>query len=150
MLVATVTLTNDQIKALPTTPFELVAAPGAGKVLAFFGAVVVFDCTAGVYTNDNGYDARLYIVGYQLVSNSVFIPEINDSSNVRYVQISPVSVPDGNDPPLFNVNTVYNLIAMENAPLQLGCLNFDPAQNFTGGNAANTCSVTTFYAIVDV
>jgi hypothetical protein len=63
--VATVTLTNAEIKALRATPKSLVAAPGAGKVLEFVsaqlklvaGANVLTESTANLsvrYTNTTG------------------------------------------------------------------------------------------------
>src|SRR3954454_12093238 len=63
--VATVTLTNAEIKALRATPKTLVAAPGSGKVLEFLsaqlklvaGANVLTESTANLavkYTNGSG------------------------------------------------------------------------------------------------
>lgn len=46
---AEVSITNAQMLALRATPKELVAAPGAGKVLEFVSAVLLFDYT-GAYT----------------------------------------------------------------------------------------------------
>src|SRR5690242_19531048 len=47
---ATKTLTDAQIKALPTTPIELVAAPGSGKVI-WWSMIVLRATIAGSYTN---------------------------------------------------------------------------------------------------
>ena len=46
---AEVSITNAQMLAIRATPKELVAAPGAGKMLEFISAVLLFDYT-GAYT----------------------------------------------------------------------------------------------------
>lgn len=51
MLRATTLLTNDQIKHLPSLSIEVVAAPGVGKYLFPFMAVVETDFSFGDYTN---------------------------------------------------------------------------------------------------
>lgn len=48
--VATVTLTNAEIKALRATPKTLVAAPGSGKVLKFLGATLKLSGGANALT----------------------------------------------------------------------------------------------------
>lgn len=51
---AEVSLTNAQVLALRATPITLVAAPGAGRVLEFLSAVLIFDYTAAyTETADN-------------------------------------------------------------------------------------------------
>lgn len=51
---ATVSLTNAEVLALRATPKELVAAPGAGKLIEFISATLLFDyTTAYTETADN-------------------------------------------------------------------------------------------------
>jgi hypothetical protein len=54
VLVVTVPITANEIKALHTTPKQLIAAPGVGKFL--FPQRILFDFTPGAvpYTNPNG------------------------------------------------------------------------------------------------
>src|SRR5687768_4998077 len=52
MTTATVTLTDAQIKALPTTSVQLIAAPGANKYIFVHGVSLVANIvTDGSYTN---------------------------------------------------------------------------------------------------
>ncbi len=50
---ATVTLTDAQVKALPTTPFSLVAAPGSGLLLVPHQIILMVNTNAAIYTNIN-------------------------------------------------------------------------------------------------
>jgi len=139
---ATVVLTDAQIKALPTTPVELVAAPGPGKVLIQVGAIAILDSVANAYTNlagriqvgnDNGgaFTAGWNVSGFlndgvQMRSSSGPFGAFTDGSSLYQPYLSEVE----------DTNLALHAVAASGA--------------FTGGNAANTLRLTVWYAIVDV
>ncbi len=49
----TVPVTDAQMKALPTTPLTLLAAPGSGKRIKVLGATLSVNQSGGAYTNVN-------------------------------------------------------------------------------------------------
>lgn len=55
-LTKTVELTNAEIKALAATPKELVAAPGAGKMIEFVSALLVLDYGSNALTEPSDPD----------------------------------------------------------------------------------------------
>jgi hypothetical protein len=50
--VATVTLTSAQLKALNTTPVQIIPAPGAGKVIALLGGFAQYNFGTVAYTSN--------------------------------------------------------------------------------------------------
>lgn len=60
---AEIALTAAEIKALRATPKELVAAPGAGKMLRFLGAELLLDATATAFTESADNMAIKYTDG---------------------------------------------------------------------------------------
>lgn len=80
--VATVQITNAEIKALRATPKDLVAAPGAGKFLEFVGATIILDYGSNVLTEsadnlviqyDGGQDATAAIESTGFIDNNADI-----------------------------------------------------------------------------
>lgn len=123
---ATVALTNAEILALAASPKELVAAPGADKVIEFVGAIIVFDWTAD-YT------------------------ETADNMDIKYSGGNPVSETiestgfvDAGADAVINSVPVKDVIMAANTALVLD--NIGDGE-FGGGNAANTWSVRITYRV---
>lgn len=131
---ADVTLTSTQVKALATTQITLVAAPGAGSVLHFQGALLKLDYggtnafaesadnMAIKYTDDSGV----------AVSDTIECTGFIDATADTYTTAVPVK------------DTIVAATGAENQALVLDNIN----DNFTG-NAAddNTLVVRTFYTV---
>ena len=138
---ATVTLTDAQIKALPTTQVGIVAAPGAGKVLFPVQWLIVADTRAGAYTNldaaisgpNLGWPsepAQLFSAAASAVILTTVANKISAWENLA---------DSGGD----------NLGNLEDQPLVIGIGN-GASGNLTGGNAANSLQVTVFYLEVSI
>lgn len=140
----TVELTDAQIKALPVTSIQIVAAPGAGKMIHYISGQLTSDTTEGEYANIHADAIIGFDAGYA-VSNTI---DENPSSKVSALLQygDPATVPQLTaitTPVVDEVNT------LENKPLKL-VFNNNGADDLTGGNAANTLKVTVIYAIVDL
>jgi hypothetical protein len=139
---ATAVLTDAQVKALPTTPVELVAAPGPGSVLSQIGAIGILDSTAGAYTNLVGRievgndDGAAFTTGWNA---SGFL---NDGVQIRSSNGPFGAFVDGAG--LYQVS----LADVEDTNLALHAVGASGA--FTGGHAANTLRLTVWYAIVNL
>lgn len=136
MQYADVTLTAVEIKALATTPIELVAAQGAGNAVFFMGAQLKLNYGSEVFA------------------------ESGDNLGVKYTNASGVQVSDTIESTGFidqSADTMTNAVpvkdaivaaaAAENQALVLDNLN----ANITG-NASNDSTVTirTFYQVVSI
>lgn len=130
----TATLTNDDILALPTTPFPVVAAPGAGKAVMVVGAVLARDFSAGALTEndaDAGFAMSLTTAtGANAVSTTADATDFADA-----------------DATLQSVAAVSATL-VENSAINLTLVGWD--SDFTDGHEDNTLVVTVLYAVVDV
>lgn len=162
-----VTLTDAQFKALPTTGITIVTPGRSGYRIRPFAASLVSRFSAGAYTNVNATycDLRLEVgveyVVYCLVNDSAASPALSQMTNFTGAAdkvIDPttpevVGIPDSNAAgvacyilPNNNVVGGSSPTVWDNQPLVLKADN-NGSGNFTGGNAANTLKVTTYYAI---
>jgi hypothetical protein len=165
LLVASVTLNNDQILALPTTPVEIVEAPGVGKALHYIGGFAVLDNRAGTYGNVGE-------VGDPGVGNASVLRIVNGNWQSSIVAVWDWALTDGSDKVAFSLAPYSDrfeltgqpdpqttidgwsdyLPAFENQPMSIRCGNgwVSPIGDLTGGDPANTLAVTVYYAVADV
>lgn len=150
---ATVTLTDAQIKALPSTPFTLVAAPGSGKLILPVDAVMSLDAQGGAYTNVTNQQMWLsYGSGGRTIS-AIY----DENTQGAFADDSAVHVLLGfsNSQVTSLTGTVYSTAwwsddtgGIANAALTLGM--FNGGGDLTGGDPANSLKVTVLYAVVDL
>lgn len=151
-----VTLTDAQIKALPTTSIELVAAPGSGSRILFLFADLNINAAAGAYTNISN-DGYIYIgngaadatSGYIANDNTLTSPItyltsfLSANHKIAYLQ-QWQSMREQNDWGLLGAPYLFS--GYDNATLELFAIN--AAGNYTGGNAANSLIVSVYYVIL--
>lgn len=155
---ATVTLTDAQIKALPTTEVEIVAAPGADKMIypVYFIAIIT-TAAGGEYTNISA-DAYINLetdTGHYGIITGNHAGVLNGVSrslgtadNVGLVLAGPMQ--NGYYSSNFGAlipDDTQTIISLGNKALRLNMVN---SGNLTGGNAANTLKVTVYYTVVDL
>lgn len=135
--VASVSMTATEVKALATTPIELVAAPGAGKKIEFIGAslkLVYGGSNAFAESGDNLGIKYTDASGVQ-VSGTIECTGFIDQTASTYTNAIPAA------------DAIVAASAAENAALVLDNL----GSNFTG-NAAddNTLEVSVCYRVVEI
>jgi hypothetical protein len=153
--VTTVTLTDAQVKALPTTPITLVAAPGSGQRIVPLLIDLLGSFAGGAYTNIDTTDAALVAqlggvdISSRVANNST--ESLTDLSSLlgtaaktqaTLVQWAPTDVALGSV-----AHAVAAATTLINAALTLTVDN-NGAGVLTGGNGANTLKATVFYSVV--
>lgn len=158
VLLATTTLTDAEIKALPTTGKTLVAAPGAGKMLWWRASRVLIDARAGAYTNVNAAaDLRVLSEAYSgrsigtTVANSGYLAgQLAQTSNRSTTDLEPALVVDPPAGDIFaSLLEWVDVPNLDNKPLLLDATNGGDG-DFTGGHASNGATVYTLYAVLDL
>lgn len=147
------TLTDAQIKALPTTPITLATAPGSNRGLVPIRIVLDMDASAGAYTNVDT-DGFLYVEssGGNLMSNYVAnsvalsLTYLTDFLGTTPA-VAMLSVFEDTQAPADGWGNLASAVPranMTNASLQIEIDN-DGSGDLTGGNAANSLVVTVVF-----
>jgi hypothetical protein len=150
------TFTDAQIKAIPTTPLDIVDAQGANKIIIPISCVGILKVPGGVsdfYTNNT--DAVWYLKLNRQASNIAVVQQALGGGSVTSTIINfslPVlSYIVGGS---FDATVASNWDATEdqgdlNKPLKLYG-DYLGGSDYTGGNAANELKVTTCYMVIDL
>ena len=145
----TITLTDAQIKALPTTAIEIIAAPDAGKVilpLYFFAHINA----AVEYTNTDA--DTVGVIGWGDSSGTVMDALAYMRSNVFIVSGETRSFGGL----LGRVSTnAYDLLEAADSHQDISAkaiviTSYNGGGNLTGGDAANTLKISISYTIIDI
>lgn len=138
----TVTLTDAQVKALPTTAVEIVPAPGADLVIVPILAFL-FLTQPSIYTNVSA-NASFNLVWPSAGDATIYADAGLLSSDPSFVALHGASFDNGGSQYGFAFDS-----AIVNKKLSIDGNN--PAMgNFTGGGAGNSLRVTVLYTVVDV
>ena len=153
----TVTLTDAQIKALPTTGVEVVPAPGAGQAIMPLFAVLVLDTSANYYDNidaaaslqvgadrmnslleSSGAGSAGSVSGF-LQAGAPYYAILLPAQRTMAVAASPSGGMVGFSGSSDDIQDAIMVIASNGA-----------AGNFTQGHASNVMSITVHYTVIDL
>lgn len=155
--VTTVTLLDADIKALPTTPFQVLPPAGEGKMYFPISALFVADCTAGAYTNIDAASGMYLSHEFPQSATAILVELAGNDGGGQLENL--IGVSEKSVGWMTQVQGAASLgfssgselaSAYENAPLLLGIDLSPQLTPYEDGNAANTLAVTVVYAIIDL
>lgn len=129
-----VALTNAQILALRATPITVIAAPGAGKFIEFVSGILIFNRTAA----------------YTETADNLRLRYVNGSGSFASQEIEATGFVDAAGNAIINIlpNAINSIITaggeLSNA---LICIHNVGGDEFGGGDAANTITVSVAYRV---
>jgi hypothetical protein len=147
-----VTLTDAQIKALPTTPINILPAPGAGVLNHIHGALFVASFSAGAYTNlsANPFFQVVWDAENNYINATLFAGEemFLAGNNIAYC-LPYMTVTGDAGQPGAAVRSSAEFGETINRTVDIGAGNVAEG-DFTGGNVANTLKVTVYYSPITI
>ena len=159
MLSKTVTLTNDQIKDLATTPVKLISNTNPNKDFVLLSGRIFLDASAGAYTNLTNFSYMALCLGLPTPELDIELSSKTfTSSGSRWaqqrkiwadlIQASFRFVDVDNDGP-YSPPESDQFITPGGNDLYLGLIGATNG-NWTGGHADNFMRVTIIYTLIDV
>lgn len=149
---STVTLTDAQIKSLPTTAVEVVPAPGPGLVIELVHGFVRVDCVAGIYELPPGAYVQL-IYGTSPLSQYVDASALIDAQTLLGVSVVRFGrfpnlwwSPQRPDAPEFLTGEFGG--DPVNHPISIADA-YNGVAEYTGGNPSNTMTVSVAYLVLN-
>lgn len=147
---ASVTLSDDQIRHLPSTAVDVVAAPGADRVIVPVSAFLVLDTTAGPYSSDPGAS---WLFQYEGGGYATSIAPIAGVINTQRVsQYLFPTAPYQSEAVFFGSNSVIGngLIGYPSSSINLKLQikdDWNGVADYAGGHPANTLKISVVYMI---
>jgi len=149
VLSTSVTLTDAQIKANPSTAIEVVPAPGADKVILFMGGVALWSISGGAYTGVDATSRYFLTYGDWLhEASTVAKPPTNATNRIDILTQGPYVLGQVDWEDYLTSNPTSAGLFIVNEPLKVYMSN--GSGDLGGGNAANTLKVTVYYVVVDL
>lgn len=141
----TVELDNAEILTLPTTPVQIVAAPGADKVIVpLFGLMRVN--IVGAYVGAGAAALRL-MYGASGLASSLLAINLGSTGDLIGSFVSLARFDAEYDPEISSVIVSANDRVNKSLAVKD---DWTGGSDYTGGNAANTMTVTVCYIVLDV
>lgn len=149
LLSTQITINNDNFKTLPSTYIEVVAAPGAGKIILPISGYFTLDTSAGAYTNLESNSASLVLTyGDWEYEASNYIP-MPSNAEINFALFGKPGVTNQIlDLPLYTNWVFAPQSGVSNQPIKVVAYNNNG--DFTGGHASNTLKVTLYYVVADL
>lgn len=156
ILQKTVTLTNAQIKAIPSAAPQILAAPGANKITIVLGGITYFNFAVD-YVNPHMPDSpsQLALGHLHDGTGKIYASDYLANADISLISgtIAPISSPHTSQDtvsPNSRTSNASSQAYVVNKPIVLYDDDNDGGADYTGGDAANVLTITLLYVVLDV